>query len=89
MSTLKIQILKVERFMFKYEKIIVLRSNLNTREDMLERTICVARKRGLVSEPADLLVVIAGFPFHAVGASNQISVVSARPPQNGVFDVCD
>ena len=49
--------------------------------DMVLRNACkAALKKGLVSDPSDLLVVTAGFPFGTPGASNIIRVVPAAGP---------
>jgi pyruvate kinase len=49
--------------------------------DLVLRNACkAALKKGLVSDPSDLLVVTAGLPFGTPGASNIIRVVPAAGP---------
>lgn len=48
--------------------------------DMLRAACEIANKKGLVSEPTDLLVVTAGFPFGTPGASNIIRVIPGAGP---------
>lgn len=49
--------------------------------DMVLRNACrAALKKGLVSDPDDLLVVTAGLPFGTPGAANLIRVVPAAGP---------
>lgn len=49
--------------------------------DMVLRNACrAALKKGLVSDPSDLLVVTAGIPFGTPGAANVIRVVPAAGP---------
>ena len=63
--------------------------NKNTRDkfiitddlDLVLRNACrAALKKGLVSDPDDLLVVTAGLPFGTPGAANLIRVVPAAGP---------
>ena len=49
--------------------------------DLVLRNACqAALKKGLVSDPSDLLVVTAGLPFGTPGAANIIRVVPAAGP---------
>ena len=48
--------------------------------DMLRSACDIAIRKGLVSEPNDLLVVTAGFPFATPGAANIIRVIPAAGP---------
>lgn len=49
--------------------------------DLVLRNACrAALKKGLVSDPNDLLVVTAGLPFGTPGAANIIRVVPAAGP---------
>jgi len=48
--------------------------------DMLRAACEIATKKGLVSNPKDLLVVTAGFPFGTPGAANIIRVIPAAGP---------
>lgn len=48
--------------------------------DMLRAACEIANKKGLVSDPTDLLVVTAGFPFGTPGASNIIRVIPGAGP---------
>mmetsp|Transcript_29938 Transcript_29938/g.89024 ORF Transcript_29938/g.89024 Transcript_29938/m.89024 type:complete len:187 (-) Transcript_29938:592-1152(-) len=49
--------------------------------DMVLRNACrAALKKGLVSDPNDLLVVTAGIPFGTPGAANVVRVVPAAGP---------
>ena len=49
--------------------------------DLVLRNACrAALKKGLVSDPDDLLVVTAGLPFGTPGAANLIRVVPAAGP---------
>ena len=49
--------------------------------DMVLRNACrAALKKGLLSDPNDLLVVTAGIPFGTPGAANVIRVVPAAGP---------
>eukprot|EP00978_Attheya_sp_CCMP212_P000085 scaffold168_cov53-Attheya_sp.AAC.2 len=55
--------------------------------DLILRNSCrAALKKGLVSDPNDLLVVTAGIPFGTPGAANVIRVMPAAGPNcwNGV-----
>jgi pyruvate kinase len=47
---------------------------------MLSYACEVAIRKGLVSDPKDLLVVTAGFPFGTPGAANIIRVIPAAGP---------
>ena len=50
--------------------------------DML-RTACeIALKKGLATDPNDLLVVTAGFPFGTPGAANIVRVIPAAGPSH-------
>jgi pyruvate kinase len=48
--------------------------------DMLRAGCEIALRKGLVSDPKDLLVVTAGFPFGTPGAANIIRVIPAAGP---------
>jgi pyruvate kinase len=49
--------------------------------DLVLRNACrAALKKGLVTDPNDLLVVTAGIPFGTPGAANVIRVVPAAGP---------
>jgi pyruvate kinase len=49
--------------------------------DLVLRNACrAALKKGLVSDPNDLLVVTAGLPFGTPGAANVLRVVPAAGP---------
>lgn len=48
--------------------------------DMLHAACHIAIKKGLVSDPNDLLVVTAGFPFGTPGAANVMRIVPAAGP---------
>lgn len=50
--------------------------------DMLRSACDIALKKGLVSDPNDLLVVTAGFPFGTPGAANIIRVIPAAGPSH-------
>ena len=55
--------------------------------DLVLRNACrAALKKGLVSDPDDLLVVTAGLPFGTPGAANVVRIVPAAGPScwNGV-----
>jgi pyruvate kinase len=55
--------------------------------ELILRNSCrAALKKGLVSDPNDLLVVTAGIPFGTPGAANVIRVMPAAGPNcwNGV-----
>ena len=47
---------------------------------MLSFACETALKKGLVSDPNDLIVVTAGFPFGTPGAANIVRVVPASGP---------
>lgn len=49
---------------------------------MLRKICLVARDKGLVSSPDDLLVVTAGLPFGMPGVANVIRVVPASGPED-------
>lgn len=68
-----------EEEMFDYENPVV--EEAVDDFDLVLRNACrAALKKGLVSEPNDLLVVTAGLPFGTPGASNVIRVVPAAGP---------
>ena len=48
--------------------------------DMLRAACEIAVRKGLATDPNDLLVVTAGFPFATPGAANVIRVVPAAGP---------
>jgi pyruvate kinase len=48
--------------------------------EMLSSACEIALKKGLVSDPKDLLVVTAGFPFGTPGAANIIRIIPAAGP---------
>lgn len=50
--------------------------------DMLRAACQIAVKKGLVSDPNDLIVVTAGFPFGTPGASNIIRLIPAAGPSH-------
>jgi len=52
--------------------------------DVLRRICLVAKDKGLVSRPDDLLVVTAGLPFGTPGVANVIRVVPASGPEEWV-----
>ena len=58
-------------------------------DKMLEYTCAVARAKGIVDDPQDLLVVTAGLPFGTPGACNVLRVVSAAGPGAWESLVCD
>jgi len=69
----------VEEEMFDYEKPVV--EEATDDFDLLLRNACrAALKKGLVSDPDDLLVVTAGIPFGTPGAANVIRIVPAAGP---------
>jgi len=69
----------VEEEMFDYEKPVV--ESATDDFDLVLRNACrAALKKGLVSDPDDLLVVTAGIPFGTPGAANVIRVVPAAGP---------
>lgn len=68
-----------EEGMFDYEKPIVEKASDDF--DLVLRNACrAALKKGLVSDPDDLLVVTAGLPFGTPGAANVIRIVPAAGP---------
>jgi pyruvate kinase len=68
-----------EEGMFEYDKPIVERASDDL--DLVLRNACrAALKKGLVSDPDDLLVVTAGLPFGTPGAANVIRIVPAAGP---------
>jgi len=65
--------------MFDYENPIVEKATDDL--DLVLRNACrSALKKGLVSDPDDLLVVTAGLPFGTPGAANVIRIVPAAGP---------
>ena len=50
--------------------------------DMLRSACEIAGRKGLVSDPNDLLVVTAGFPFATPGAANVLRVIPAAGPSH-------
>jgi pyruvate kinase len=69
----------VEEEMFDYETPVV--EEATDDFDLVLRNACrAALKKGLVSDPTDLLVVTAGIPFGTPGAANVIRVVPAAGP---------
>jgi pyruvate kinase len=52
--------------------------------DVLSKICLVAKDKGLVSRPDDLLVVTAGLPFGSPGVANVIRVVPASGPEDWV-----
>jgi len=71
-----------EEDMFDYDSPMTLEmEEANDDFDMVLRNACrAALKKGLVSDPNDLLVVTAGIPFGTPGAANVIRVVPAAGP---------
>ena len=68
-----------EEDMFDYDRPMVEKSTDDF--DLVLRNACrAALKKGLVSDPDDLLVVTAGLPFGTPGAANIIRVVPASGP---------
>merc|ERR1719232_63780 len=68
-----------EEDMFDYETPLVEQAANDF--DLILRNACrAALKKGLVSDPNDLLVVTAGMPFGTPGASNVIRIVPAAGP---------
>lgn len=68
-----------EEDMFDYDRPMVEKSTDDF--DLVLRNACrAALKKGLVSDPDDLLVVTAGLPFGTPGAANIIRVVPAAGP---------
>jgi pyruvate kinase len=49
-------------------------------ELVLKNACRAALKKGLVSDPSDLLVVTAGLPFGTPGAANLLRIVPAAGP---------
>jgi pyruvate kinase len=69
----------VEEDVFDYDNPLV--ESASDDLDMVLRNACrAALKKGLVSDPADLLVVTAGLPFGTPGAANLLRVVPAAGP---------
>lgn len=54
--------------------------NTDNFRDMLSLSCEIGLKKGLVSDPKDLMVVTAGFPFGTPGAANIIRVIPAAGP---------
>ncbi len=54
------------------------RMNVDNFRDMLWVACDIGKKKGLVSEDTDLLVVTAGFPFGTPGAANIIRVIPGK-----------
>lgn len=68
-----------EEDMFNYDRPMVEKSTDDF--DLVLKNACrAALKKGLVSDPDDLLVVTAGLPFGTPGAANIIRVVPAAGP---------
>jgi pyruvate kinase len=68
-----------EEDMFDYDKPIIEKTEDDL--DMVLRNACrAALKKGLISDPDDLLVVTAGLPFGTPGAANVIRIVPAAGP---------
>lgn len=68
-----------EEDMFDYENPIIEKTEDDL--DMVLRNACrAALKKGLISDPDDLLVVTAGLPFGTPGAANVIRIVPAAGP---------
>lgn len=68
-----------EEEMFDYDSAMV--ETASDDLDLVLRNACrAALKKGLVSDPNDLLVVTAGLPFGTPGAANLIRVVPAAGP---------
>jgi len=68
-----------EEDMFDYDRPIIEQASDDF--DMVLRNSCrAALKKGLVTDPDDLLVVTAGLPFGTPGAANIIRVVPAAGP---------
>jgi pyruvate kinase len=77
-----------EEEMFDYDSAMV--ETATDDLDLVLRNACrAALKKGLVSDPDDLLVVTAGLPFGTPGAANLIRIVPAAGPScwNGVCRV--
>ncbi len=65
--------------MFDYENSVV--EEATDDFNLVLRNACrAALKKGLVSDPNDLLVVTAGIPFGTPGAANVIRIVPAAGP---------
>lgn len=68
-----------EEEIFDYDSPLVERATDDL--DMVLRNACrAALKKGLVSDPLDLLVVTAGLPFGTPGAANLLRIVPASGP---------
>lgn len=68
-----------EEEMFDYDAPLVEKATDDL--DLVLRNACrAALKKGLVSDPDDLLVVTAGLPFGTPGAANLIRIVPAAGP---------
>jgi pyruvate kinase len=68
-----------EENMFDYDRPMVEKATDDF--DLVLRNACrAALKKGLVSDPDDLLVVTAGVPFGTPGAANIIRIVPAAGP---------
>lgn len=68
-----------EEEMFDYDSAVV--ESATEDLDLVLRNACrAALKKGLVSDPGDLLVVTAGVPFGTPGAANLIRIVPAAGP---------
>ena len=68
-----------EEEMFDYDSAVV--ESATDDLDLVLRNACrAALKKGLVSDPDDLLVVTAGLPFGTPGAANLIRIVPAAGP---------
>jgi pyruvate kinase len=52
--------------------------NTDNFRDMLWVACDIGKKKGLVTEDTDLLVVTAGFPFGTPGAANIIRVIPGK-----------
>lgn len=66
--------------LFEYDESIS-EDTKNNDFDLVLRNACrAALRKGLVSDPADLLVVTAGVPFGTPGAANVIRIVPAAGP---------
>lgn len=68
-----------EERMFDYDNPIIEVAS-NDLDLVLRNTCRAALKKGLVSDPDDLLVVTAGLPFGTPGAANVIRIVPAAGP---------
>lgn len=51
-------------------------------DDLLERVLVSLREKGVVSEPNDLVLVTAGFPFGVPGAVNNLRVLCNAGPRS-------